>query len=61
MKIAQHAGVSEAAVRAAIEQQALNGSLRTRVTPGHWMVREDEVERWGATLSAPERFPEPEG
>jgi hypothetical protein len=54
-EIAQFAGISAAAVRAAIEEPELNGVTTHPRNPGHWMVRRDEVDRWTATLPKRER------
>lgn len=54
-EIAKYAGVSPAAVRAAIEDHELSGVTRQPRNPGLWMVHRNEVSRWVATLPGGER------
>jgi hypothetical protein len=49
-EIAQYAGVSPAAVRAAIAHHALHGVTTDPNNHENWMVRREEVDRWVATL-----------
>lgn len=53
-EIAQYAAVSPVTVRRAVEHRELNAVTTHPKTPGHWMVRRDEVDRWIATLPEPE-------
>ena len=48
-EIAQHSGASPSVVRAAIEKPGAEAVSTQPANPGHWMVHQDEVDRWVAT------------
>lgn len=58
-EIARYAGTSPATVRAAIERRDLEAVTTHPRSPGHWMVRRDEVDRWVAKLPKGERSAPP--
>jgi len=49
-EIARYVDANPSAVRAAIENRALEAVTTHPRNPGSWMVRRDEVDRWAATL-----------